>query len=60
MCINSQQIQYSLRTIKPKLLQGTETVLRPEGKIRMSIFGPGQSAKTEMKSEATRWNANSL
>ena len=31
-----------------------------KGTIRMSIFGPGHSAQTEKKSNATRWNANSF
>ena len=44
-------IQYRLRTIKEKLLTGTETVLRLKGKIRMSIFGPVHSAQTEEKSK---------
>ena len=47
-------------TIKEKLLTGTETVLRLNGKIRMSIFRPGHSVQTETKSKATRWNANSF
>ena len=51
LCINSQEIQYRLRTMKEKLLTGTETVLRPKGKISMSIFGPAHSVKTEEKSK---------
>ena len=43
--------QYRLRTIKEKPLTGTE-VLRLNGEIRMSIFGPGHSAQTEKKSKA--------
>ena len=48
---DNPHIQYRLRTIKEKLLTGTETVLRLKGKIRMSIFGPVHSAQTEEKSK---------
>ena len=62
LCIINQYFQYRLRTTNEKLLTGTQTVLRPKRKIRVSIFGPGHSAKTGKKSHVTRharWNANS-
>ena len=48
---DNPDIQYRLRTIKEKLLTGTETVLRLKGKIRMSILGPVHSAQTGEKSK---------